>query len=92
MARSRGGKSCVVHTPDKGRLMERLSEGNRRAALDVLSEILPKARGDCGPCQRFRSTIWLAFPSFRRAARGDIAPFGQASAPPSEVNCLKYGS
>ena len=30
------------HTPDKARLMEKLPEGNRRAALDVLSEIRPK--------------------------------------------------
>jgi hypothetical protein len=42
VACSRGRKSCVVHTPDKARLIERLPEGNRRAALDVLSEILPK--------------------------------------------------
>ena len=39
---SRGRHSCIVHTPDKARLMERLPEGNRRAALDVLSEIRPK--------------------------------------------------
>ena len=34
-----GRKSCILHTPDKARLMERLPEGNRRAALDVLSEM-----------------------------------------------------
>ena len=39
VASSRGRKSCILHTPDKARLMERLPEGNRRAALDVLSEI-----------------------------------------------------
>ena len=38
VACSRGRRSCIVHTPDKARLMERLPEGNRRAALDVLSE------------------------------------------------------
>ena len=42
VACSRGRKSCVVHTPDKARLIERLPEGNRRAALDALSEICPK--------------------------------------------------
>jgi conjugative relaxase-like TrwC/TraI family protein len=39
VACSRGRKSCIVHTPDKARLIERLPEGNRRAALDALSEI-----------------------------------------------------
>jgi ATP-dependent exoDNAse (exonuclease V) alpha subunit len=42
VACSRGCRSCIVHTPDKSRLMERLPEGNRRAALDVLSEIRPE--------------------------------------------------
>ena len=41
VACSRGRRSCIVH-PDKGRLIERLPEGNRRAALDALSEIHPK--------------------------------------------------
>ena len=39
VACSRGRQSCIIHTPDKGRLMERLPEGDRRAGLDVLSEI-----------------------------------------------------
>ena len=39
VACSRGRKSCIIHTPDKARLMERFPEGNRRAALDVLSEM-----------------------------------------------------
>jgi hypothetical protein len=42
VACSRGRKSCIVHTPDKARLIERLPEGDRRAALDALSEIHPK--------------------------------------------------
>jgi hypothetical protein len=42
VACSRGRRSCIVHTPDKARLIERLPEGNRRAALDVLSETRPK--------------------------------------------------
>jgi hypothetical protein len=39
VACSRGRKSCVIHTPDKARLMQRLPEGDRRAALDVLSKM-----------------------------------------------------
>ena len=39
VACSRGRKSCTIHTADKARLLERLPEGNRLAALDVLSEI-----------------------------------------------------
>ncbi len=38
VACSRGRKSCAVHTPDKMRLLERLPEGSRKAALDVLAE------------------------------------------------------
>jgi ATP-dependent exoDNAse (exonuclease V) alpha subunit len=39
VACSRGRHSGIIHTPDKARLIERLPQGNRRAALDVLSEI-----------------------------------------------------
>jgi hypothetical protein len=42
VACSRGRRSCIVHTPDKARLIERLPEGNRLAALDALSEIHPR--------------------------------------------------
>jgi AAA domain len=42
VACSRGRKSCIVHTPDKAHLNQRLFEGNRRATLDALSEIHPK--------------------------------------------------
>jgi ATP-dependent exoDNAse (exonuclease V) alpha subunit len=42
VACSRGRQSCTIHTPDKARLIERLAEGNRRAVLDVLSEMRPK--------------------------------------------------
>jgi len=38
VACSRGKISCSIHTPDKARLLQRLPEGTRRAALDVLSE------------------------------------------------------
>jgi conjugative relaxase-like TrwC/TraI family protein len=43
VACSRGRRSCIVHTPEKARLIEKIPEGNRRAALDVLSEIRPKS-------------------------------------------------
>ena len=43
VACSRGRRSCIVYTPDKARLIDRLPEGNRRAALDVLSEIYSEA-------------------------------------------------
>jgi conjugative relaxase-like TrwC/TraI family protein len=43
VACSRGKRSCTVHTPDKQRLLDRLPEGNRRAALDVLAESQPRA-------------------------------------------------
>ncbi len=36
VACSRGQMSCVVHTPDKTALLERLPDGNREAALDLL--------------------------------------------------------
>lgn len=35
VAGSRGRQTCLIHTPDKIRLLERLPEGDRRAALDV---------------------------------------------------------
>ncbi|HEX8312280.1 MAG TPA: MobF family relaxase, partial [Chthoniobacteraceae bacterium] len=37
VACSRGKASCTVHTPDKERLLARLPEGSRRAALDALA-------------------------------------------------------
>jgi len=36
VACSRGEVSCVVHTPDKTALLDRLPDGNREAALDRL--------------------------------------------------------
>jgi hypothetical protein len=38
VACSRGRKSCAIHTPDKLRLLGRLPEGSRKAALDALAE------------------------------------------------------
>jgi len=42
VACSRGRHSCIIHTPDKSRLTAGVLEGNRRAALDVLSEMRPR--------------------------------------------------
>ena len=50
VACSRGRKSCIIHTPDKARLIERLPEGDRRAALDVLSEISTTNAAYFQPC------------------------------------------
>jgi len=36
VACSRGQASCTVHTPDKAALLERLPDGNRTAALDLV--------------------------------------------------------
>lgn len=38
VACSRGKSTCNVHTSDKDRLMSRLPEGSRKAALDVISK------------------------------------------------------
>ena len=38
-----GQKPLKFYAADKARLIERLPEGNRRAALDALSEICPKS-------------------------------------------------
>ena len=65
VACSRGRQSCIIHTPDKARLMERLPEGNRRAGLDVLSEMrdsysqacfgVETTRGRIGAVHRWRT-------------------------------------
>jgi dienelactone hydrolase len=50
VACSRGRRSCTIHTPEKARMIERLPEGNRRAALDALSETrsrVPLTRNSC---------------------------------------------
>ena len=41
VACSRGRKSCAIYTPDKERLLARLPEGTRRAALDALATAQP---------------------------------------------------
>ena len=71
VACSRGGKSCVVHTPDKARLIERLPEGNRRAALDALAEIYPK---DASIVSRVRVWKQLSVDVAQRLAARVIQP------------------
>jgi hypothetical protein len=44
VACSRGKVSCVVHTPDKTALLDRLPDGNREAALDLLESDRSLAR------------------------------------------------
>jgi hypothetical protein len=48
VACSRGKASCTIHTPDKTHLLERLPEGTRRAALDVLSESVKQVPEEIG--------------------------------------------
>ncbi len=56
VACSRGRQSCVIHTPDKIRLMERLPEGDRKAALDVKPNmVIP-------PALRNRIAAWEKIP------------------------------
>ena len=76
VACSRGRRSCIVHTPDKARLIERLPEGDRRAALDALPEIRPK---DASIVNRVRA--WK-----RLDVMQDIAArFGQRSVDGSRI-------
>ncbi len=56
VACSRGRRSCMIHTPDKARLMERLPEGDRRAALDVLSKIRTTNAPALQPCLGVEAT------------------------------------
>jgi conjugative relaxase-like TrwC/TraI family protein len=48
VACSRGKATCTIHTPDKVHLLERLPEGTRRAALDVLSESVKQVPEEIG--------------------------------------------
>ena len=66
---SRGLRSCIVHTADKARLIERLPEGNRRAALDALSEICPKS---ASIVNRVRATLHCFGATPRRASNSTI--------------------
>ncbi len=72
VACSRGRRSCVVHTPDKARLIERLPEGNRRAALDVLSEMRPKNASIRQPCQSMEAALHRLGATHRRATKQTI--------------------
>ena len=71
VACSRGRKSCIVHTPDKARLTERLPEGNRRAALDALLET-HSARASI--VNRVRAWKQLSVDLTRRLAAQAIQP------------------
>ena len=55
VACSRGRQSCLLHTPDKLRLMERLPEGDRRAILDVLPP-----RVNQSPGIQIRPALWAS--------------------------------
>jgi hypothetical protein len=65
----RGRRSCIVHTPGKARLIERVPEGNRRAALDALSEICPKS---ASIVNRVRATLHSPDATPRRASNSTI--------------------
>jgi hypothetical protein len=71
VACSRGRNSCIVHTPDKARLIERLPEGNRRAALDALADIYPK---DASIVNRVRVWKQLSVDLAQRLAARVIQP------------------
>jgi hypothetical protein len=55
VACSRGRLSCSVHTPDKERLLDRLPEGTRRAALDALQK---SQRSMIAPSILHRAEAW----------------------------------
>jgi len=55
VACSRARLSCTLHTPDKSRLMDRIPEGNRPAALDLLGRRPALARIPTPD----RSRIWV---------------------------------
>jgi hypothetical protein len=83
VACSRGRGSCIVHTPDKARLIERLPEGNRRAALDALSEICPN---NASIVKRVRAWKQLSIDLAERLAAQVIRPSAARMriAPPQE--------
>ena len=80
VACSRGRRSCIVHTPDKARLIERLPEGNRRAALDALSEIHPK---NASIVNRVRAWKQLSIDLAQRRRRASNSAIGRPDA-----NCV----
>ncbi|MGA7215809.1 MAG: AAA family ATPase, partial [Terrimicrobiaceae bacterium] len=71
VACSRARHSCIIHAPDKARLIERLPEGNRRAALDALSEIRPK---NASIVNRVRAWKQLSIDVAQRLAAQVIQP------------------
>jgi len=55
VACSRGRRTCSIHTPDKARLLERLPEGNRKGALDVIAD---NGMQNIPPSLLNRASIW----------------------------------
>ena len=81
VACSRGRRSCIVYTPDKARLMERLPEGNRRAALDVLSEMRPKNASIRNRVRAWKQLSRRLGAAHRRAIRSTIGRWDANRAP-----------
>jgi conjugative relaxase-like TrwC/TraI family protein len=68
VACSRGKWSCTVHTPDKTHLLEKLPEGSREAALDVLA-----AKEKVHSPIQDRPTAWKKAEYLSRKIRARIA-------------------
>jgi len=81
VACSRGRKSCIVDTPDKARLIERLPEGNRRAALDVLSEIRPKNASIVNRVRAMKAALHRPDATRHRTAKSAISRWDAHRAP-----------
>jgi uncharacterized membrane protein len=71
VACSRGHRSCVIHASDKAGLIERLPEGNRRAARDAFSEIRPR---NASIVNRVRAWKQLSLDLAQRLAAQVIEP------------------
>ena len=93
VACSRGRHSCIVHTPDKARLIERLPEGTRRAALDVLSEIHPTSASIVNRVRAWKQFSIDLAQAYRRATKSTIsrsdAHRAPAKAPEPEYSSLQ---
>jgi hypothetical protein len=89
VACSRGRRSCTVHTPDKARLIERLPEGDRRAALDALSEIHPK---NASIVNRVRAWKQLFIGLAQRLAAQVIQPSTARMRIACPQKCLSHGT
>ncbi len=63
VACSRGRSSCVVHTPDKERLLARLPERSRRAALDALTQAQATLQVPASRSLVARLQAWVRLPA-----------------------------